>query len=188
MAACVAPPRDDFVGLYALEAPFPAVWRNAGQDVKRPASLYGRDEPAPILASITVPKRPLECVPYARQNSRIKIRGDARTWWQQAKGRYQRSDRPKIGAVLVLKPVRASRGHVAVVTDILNEREIVVDHANWLNRGRIHTGTPVRDVSRNNDWSAVRVWYTPGQTYGKRTYRARGFIYPERPVAAVHLK
>ncbi len=45
-------------------------------------------------------------------------------------------------------------------------------------------GTPVQDVSANNDWSAVRVWYTPGKKYGVRTYLAHGFIYPESPMAA----
>ena len=185
VAACVTPQHeskpDALTDLRALESPFPSIVRASAPAAERPTSLFGRDEPIPILASITVPKRPLQCVPYARQHSRIKIRGDARTWWQQAKGRYSRSNRPRIGAVLVTKPVRASRGHVAVVTDILNSREIVVNHANWLNRGHIHIGTPVRDVSRNNDWSVVRVWYTPGNRYGANRYPAHGFIEP--PVA-----
>ena len=75
-------------------------------------------------------------------------------------------------------------GSAAVVTRILSSREIIIDHANWLNRGRLHLGTPVRDVSANNDWSAVRVWYTLGKKYGARSYPAHGFIYPEPPVAA----
>jgi len=29
----------------------------------------------------------------------------------------------------------------------------------------------------------VRVWYTPGNTLGTRSYATRGFIYPERVVA-----
>ena len=184
LSACVAPPQEDLDGLKALEAPFPAVARRTDPTVERSGSLFGRDEPIPIRASITVPRRPVQCVPYARQNSLIKIRGDARTWWQQAEGRYVRSNQPKIGAVLVTKPVRASRGHVAVVTGILNSREIVVDHANWLNLGQIHKGTPVRDVSRNNDWSLVRVWYTPGNRYGANRYPAYGFIEPPVTTAA----
>jgi len=184
LAACAAPPRDDLAGFQALEAPFPGFTRSAVPDGARPASVDRHGEPIPILASITVPKRPLQCVPFARQHSRIQIRGDARTWWQQAKGRYSRSNSPKIGAVLVTKPVRASRGHVAVVTGIINSREIVVDHANWLNRGQIHRGTPVRDVSRNNDWSVVRFWYTPGKRYGANRYPAYGFIEPPVTTAA----
>ena len=35
----------------------------------------------------------------------------------------------------------------------------------------------MRDVSKNNDWSVVRVWYTPGQVLGKRSYAVSGFIY-----------
>ncbi len=71
-------------------------------------------------------------------------------------------------------------GHVAVVSRVINSREILVDHANWLNRGRIHKGEPVRDVSANNDWSVVRVWYTPGNTLGTRHYPAYGFIHPRQ--------
>lgn len=33
----------------------------------------------------------LQCVPFARQLSGIRIFGDARTWWNQAQGRYLRS-------------------------------------------------------------------------------------------------
>ena len=123
----------------------------------------------------------MQCVSYARQISKVSIRGDAWTWWPSAKGRYRRGSKPKVGSVLVLK--RAGRlryGHIAVVTRILGSREIVVDHANWLNRGRLHLGTPVQDVSANNDWSAVRVWYTPGNTLGKRTYPTYGFIHPHQ--------
>jgi surface antigen len=90
-----------------------------------------------------------------------------------------------VGSVLVLKRSRRLRyGHIAVVTGILSSREIIIDHANWLNRGRLHLGTPVRDVSANNDWSVVRVWYTAGKKYGVRSYPVHGFIYPESPMAA----
>ncbi len=122
-------------------------------------------------------RRPLQCVPYARRLAGIQIRGDAGTWWDQAKGRYARSRTPRVGAILVIKSQGRSRGHLAVVTKILNKREIVADHANWLNRGRIHKNTPIIDVSAAGDWSAVRVWYTPGEVYGKRRYAAHGFIH-----------
>ena len=133
---------------------------------------------------IVTPARPLQCVPYARALSNVRIHGDANTWWRQAEGRYDRGRRPAVGAVLVLKPNGRSRGHLAVVTAVRGQREIVVDHANWLNRGRIHLGTPVRDVSGANDWSAVRLWYIPGRTYGARAYAAHGFIYPRLVTAA----
>ena len=134
---------------------------------------------------IVVPPRPLECVPYARAASGIDIRGDAWTWWRAAGGRYRTGQRPAVGSVLVLKrTARLRGGHLAVVTAMLNSREILVDQANWLNQGEIHISTPVRDVSAKNEWSAVRVWYIPGDTYGSRTYAAHGFIYPERLAAS----
>lgn len=122
---------------------------------------------------------PLQCVPYARELTGIPIRGDAWTWWLSADGKYQRSDRPEPGAILVMgRTQRLRAGHLAVVTQVLSNREIIVRHANWLNRGRIHLDTPVKDVSPNNDWSAVKVWYTPGDTYGRRNYEVQGFILP----------
>ncbi len=129
-------------------------------------------------------KQRLQCVPYARQLSNIQIRGDAWTWWEQADGRYRRSHRPTVGSVLVLRRKGASRGHLAVVTQIISDREIVTSHANWLNRGQVHLNTPVRDVSPNNDWSAVKVWCTPGKVMGKSSYPAYGFIYPPTTTAA----
>jgi surface antigen len=140
---------------------------------ERPAAEVRQSTPRIVKASAR-----LQCVPYARDLSTIQIRGDAWTWWASAKGRYERGQEPRLGAVLVLKRKGNSRGHLAVVTRIVNEREIIVNHANWLNRGRVHLDTPIRDVSPNNNWSAVRVWYTPGNVLGKSTYPAYGFIYP----------
>jgi len=150
------------------------------------ASWIGQPYNASTLAlgvpppKIIVPPRPLNCVPYARNASGIPIRGNAGTWWRRAYGKFRRGKTPDVGAVLVMRQTRRNKfGHIAVVTEVLNKREIVVDHANWLNRRRIHIGTPVRDVSPNNDWSSVRVWYTPGNRYGAGIYPMYGFIYPE---------
>lgn len=139
--------------------------------------------PAPSLPrarpAVVRPARPLQCVPYAREISGIQLRGDAWTWWGKAEGRYAKGSAPRVGAVLVLSKTRRLRlGHVAVVAEVRSSREIVVHQANWLNGGQIHRYTPVRDVSKNNDWSEVRVWYTPGRQFGARTYQAYGFIYP----------
>lgn len=128
------------------------------------------------------PAQPLQCVPYARRASGISIRGDAWTWWHQADGRYPRGQRPREGAVMVLNTGR-KRGHLAYVKEVRGPREIVVDHANWLNRGRIHENTPVRDVSRKGDWSQVRVWYVPGNHLGGSAYQVVGFIYPDQRTA-----
>jgi len=122
---------------------------------------------------------PLQCVPFARARSGIELYGDANTWWDQAAGRYPRSNLPAPGSVLVVRGyLDDSRGHVAVVTQIVSSRIIRVDHANWLNRGEISLNVPVLDVSAQNDWSEIRVWSIPTDAWGARIYQARGFIHP----------
>ena len=130
--------------------------------------------PSPAAPRSFQPERPLQCVPYARLRSGIAIYGDARTWWDQAAGRYPRASSPQVGAVLVLGGTPG--GHVAVVSGIVSEREILVDHANWANDGAVHLNAPVRDVSENGDWSAVRVWHLASRQLGARIYPARGFV------------
>jgi len=128
----------------------------------------------------------LQCVPFAREESGIQIYGDANTWWGQAAGRYPRSNSPAPGSVLVMRGYNdPGRGHVAVVTEVVSSRVILVDHANWLNHGEISTNVPVADVSPNNDWSEVRVWYIPNRQWGARTYRAHGFVHPFLMTAAI---
>jgi hypothetical protein len=127
----------------------------------------------------------LQCVPFARDASGIELRGNANRWWGLAAGKYSRSRRPEAGAVLVMRGYRsARRGHVAVVRKILDPRNIVVDHANWGNDGRIYLSAPMRDESPKNDWSKVRVWHTPTGQWGRRLYRAKGFIHPMTAVAS----
>jgi len=139
-----------------------------------PAPALPRARPAVVRVS-----RPLQCVPYARELSGIALRGDAWTWWGRADGVYAKGKVPRPGAVLVFSKTRRLKlGHLAVVAEIRNSREIIVHQANWLNGGQVHRYTPVRDVSPNNDWSELRVWYTPGRQFGARTYAAYGFIYP----------
>ncbi len=118
----------------------------------------------------------MQCVPYARLRSGIGIFGDAHTWWQTAAGRYARGSQPAPGAVLVLSRTgRLSYGHVAVVTQRVNPREIRIDHANW-QRGTVITGMPVMDVSPANDWTALRFWNQEANAWGS-IYPAEGFIY-----------
>lgn len=121
----------------------------------------------------------LECVTFARQQSGITIRGDAWTWWDRARARYRQGAQPEPGAVMVFRRKGGSSGHLAVVTRVAGNRLIVVDHANWLNDGHVHKATPVMDVSERGDWSAVRVWHTPGRHWGTGTYGVYGFVYPE---------
>ena len=128
----------------------------------------------------------LQCVPYARTITGIQIRGDAWTWWDQAEGRYSRGFRPKLGAVMALRPHGNSHlGHVAAVSRVVDERTILIRHANWSpingRRGQIEDNVRVIDVSPGNDWSAVRVWYAPIQALGGSVWPVQGFIYAGRP-------
>lgn len=140
--------------------------------------------PGNVVPSILDPGKHLECVPYARDESGIQLRGNANRWWQLAAGKYSRTRRPAEGSVFVMKGYQTNRrGHVAVVKQIIDNRTIVVDHANWGNDGRIHKQAPIRDLSPKNDWSQVQVWFTPANQWGRRIYKAKGFILPTSAVA-----
>lgn len=121
------------------------------------------------------------CVPFARDLSGIQIRGNANTWWGQAEGLYARGFEPRVGAVMTWKATsRNPRGHVAVVSEVVSEREIRVDHANW-NRNQVSHKMAVIDVSDAGDWSAVKLESAPG-SFG-RVYPIKGFIYPNTGTA-----
>jgi hypothetical protein len=78
----------------------------------------------------------LQCVPYAREHSAIKITGDAYTRWDQAAGRHERDANPAAGTVMVLcNYAGPQRGHVGAVRRMISAREIRIDHANWLDNG-----------------------------------------------------
>ena len=158
-------------------------WRPETSPRPRPPSPVV-DLPRPLMAEIEVPKRPLQCVPFARDLSSIQIHGDAWTWWDQAEDTYQRGRRPEAGAVLVLERRRNSLGHVAYVEEVVDNRTIIVSHANWLRKGQIHRHTPVIDVSKANDWSELRFWNAEGGYYGGGVYKPYGFIYGHRQIAA----
>jgi len=135
------------------------------------------------VIAVSTPASALQCVPFARDVSGISIRGDAWTWWSSAVGTYDRGHAPRQGAVVVFQKTRAMRhGHVAVVTEVVNSREVLVDHANWGSRrtggrGQIAKGMSVVDISPHNDWSQVRVWNRRSDDYGTRVYPTYGFIY-----------
>jgi surface antigen len=133
-------------------------------------------------AGVTAPDTPLQCVPYARDHSQIALYGDAYTWWDQAAGRFARGASPKEGAVMVLGGYAGpNRAHVAVVREIVDAREIRIDHANWLDDGAIYVNDPVRDVSPDNDWSQVRIYNVKTAAWGGRIYAVQGFIGPGAP-------
>jgi CHAP domain-containing protein len=152
---------------------------------------------APVVGAVGPPARrvvvpenapPQECVPYARLVSGINLYGDAWSWWDLAvAGHYERGETPQPGAVLVLRKTRSLfHGHVAVVTDLVGPREILVTHANWGNGwatpGIIYSGMRVRDESPLNDWTAVRFWNAKAAAFG-HIYPAYGFIYPHAGAA-----
>ena len=143
------------------------------------------DAGADATPSVEVTAHRFYCVEFARQRSGIAIFGDAKTWWKRARNLYPEFAQPVSNAVMVFAGSRRIvRGHVAVVTKLLSQREIVVDQANWENRGEIDHAAHVLDVSVRNDWSKVRVWDIPSGRFGARTYAVKGFIAPSLAAAA----
>jgi surface antigen len=123
-----------------------------------------------------------QCVPFARAASGIQIYGNAWTWWEQADGKYERTHKPKEGAVIVFeKTKRLPMGHVAVVSRVVEKRVVMLTHANWSRqngeRGHAEQDVTLFDVSRNNDWSDVKVWYKDVDGLGGGIYPVYGFIY-----------
>jgi len=123
----------------------------------------------------------ISCVPFARAASGIALKGNAANWWDAAAGVYARGSVPEPGSVLNFRATGHMRlGHVAVVTDVVNTREIEIDHANWsgpgASKGGVSRGILVEDVSAGNDWTAVRV----ALGHSGSVYPTYGFIY-DRP-------
>jgi surface antigen len=125
----------------------------------------------------------MECAPFARALSGVRLWGDAADWWPEASGRYARGETPSVGSVLVLRRSgRLPSGHVAVVSRVVGRREILVTQANWVH-GRVSEDQPVIDVSEDNDWSLVRLWWPPVAQMGTAEYAAYGFIRADRPAS-----
>ncbi|PZO88178.1 MAG: CHAP domain-containing protein [Sphingomonas sanxanigenens] len=119
-----------------------------------------------------------QCAPFAREVSGIDLYGNAGTWWAQADGRYERGHSPAVGSVMVIKPSHGMRvGHVAMVSRVVSDREVLVTHANWSRRGGVERDVRVVDVSANGDWSQVKVWYAANRDLGTSSYPVYGFIY-----------
>ncbi|MGH6617308.1 CHAP domain-containing protein [Sphingomonas sp.] len=123
-----------------------------------------------------------ECVPFARAASGIQIYGDAWTWWDAAEGKYRRGDTPKVGAVIVFRQSpRLHLGHVAVISRVVTRRVVMITHANWSRRngerGHAERDVTLTDVSMNNDWSEVKVWYRDRDGLGSTVYPTYGFVY-----------
>ncbi len=121
--------------------------------------------------------RVIQCVAFAKQDAGIMISGNARDWWSRAAGIYERGGRPEPGSVLSFRSTgRMPLGHVAVVSGVQDSRTILIDQSHWNSRG-ITRDIEVKDVSENNDWTAVRVQLRHGGDFGS-IYPTHGFIYP----------
>jgi hypothetical protein len=146
-----------------------------------------------LAGGLAAEAQALQCVPFAREQSGISLRGDAWTWWMAAAGQYDRGQAPRPGAVVVFKKHGSmSHGHVAVVAEVINSRKVMVDHANWAphrgrGRGQVAKMVVVTDVSPRNDWSQVRVWNEASGELGQRVYPTYGFIYPRAGHLSVDL-
>ena len=125
-----------------------------------------------------------QCVTFARFFSGVQIFGDAWTWWNSAVGKYRRGGTPEQGSILVFKKTpRMTRGHVAVVSDVVTDRIVQITHANWSpingRRGQVEKDVTMIDVSDAGDWSEVKVWYGPNEDLGTSSYPTYGFIYKD---------
>jgi len=137
---------------------------------------------APLPAAASILDYVGQCVPFARAASGVQIYGDAWTWWDQADGRYPRGHVPKVGAVVAFaRSDKLRLGHVAVVSRVVERRVLMLTHANWSRadgrRGFVEQDVTLFDVSRDNDWSQVRVWYRGVTGLGGSIYPVHGFIY-----------
>lgn len=127
----------------------------------------------------------LQCVAYARQASDVQLSGNARDWWGHAQGVYSRGQAPRAGAVLAFRGTHAMpMGHVAVVSKVIDDRHVLINHANWSRPGMVERGVMAVDVSDGGDWSKVRVWYAHTNSLGQRPSPAFGFIYPSTQTAS----
>jgi CHAP domain len=126
---------------------------------------------------------PVECAPFARALTGVRLSGDAEDWWREAAGRYRRTSSPAVGGILVLHSSgRLPYGHVAVVTRVMSGRQVLVTQANWVHH-RITEDQPVIDVSPANDWTVVRLWWPPSGQMGITDYPVLGFILPDQPAS-----
>jgi hypothetical protein len=156
--------------------------RNGGMRVGIPGPYAAQDGRGEALSGPprVIPAPPMSCVPFARARSGINVQGDAHLWWNAAAAAgYHGSSRPEPGGVIVIRIGQSGeRGHVAFVKRVSASREIYVDHANWHGRNEVAVDVPIIDVSPNNDWSQVRVFWVDSGQMGARTYSVEGFIGP----------
>jgi CHAP domain len=138
------------------------------------AACSGGGRSAGIAASV-------ECAPFARALTGVALSGAAADWWDQADGRYFRMRKPEVGSILVFRRSgRLPSGHVSVVSRVVSDRQIFVTSANWMHH-LVTEDQPVIDMSDNNDWSIVHVFWPPSGQMGVTDYAIYGFIRPDHP-------
>lgn len=151
---------------------------------------------AMLLATMTLTATPAQaqsqywqCAPFARMFSGIQLFGRAADWWTQAAGKYKRGNTPMVGSILSFRAFRSMpAGHVATVSEVVNNRTVKLTHANWSlingRRGQVERDVTAVDVSEAGDWSKVRVWWAPTKSIGMTAYPTNGFIYAAATDAA----
>lgn len=93
-----------------------------------------------------------QCVSYVHVHSNFRIQANAYMWWARAAGIHSCGSAPEVGSVLSFRSAQGMPlGHVALVSRVIDSREIEIDHNNWLGVGRV-LGASVIDVSPRNDW------------------------------------
>ena len=82
---------------------------------------------------------------------------------------------------------RLPLGHVAVISRIVESRVVMLTHANWSRqngeRGHAEQDVTLYDVSADNDWSDVKVWFRDSDGLGSTIYPVSGFVYAPGPPA-----
>ena len=131
-----------------------------------------------VLSAMVLGAQPasaINCVAYVKAVTGFSLMGDAWQWWGAAEHVYERGYAPAPGAVMVFsRTARMHVGHVALVSRIVSNREILIDQANW-HHGLVDRGVSVHDLSLANDWSSVEVEWTKG-VYGG-PFPITGFVY-----------
>ena len=138
---------------------------------------HARAPRAHAMAMAEPTDRVIQCVAFARADSGVQLPGNAANWWDNAAGIYARGTAPETGSILNFRAnARMRLGHVAVVSAVLNAREVLIDQSHWNGNG-VSRDISVVDVSPDNDWTAVRVAVNRAGSYGS-IYPTFGFIYP----------
>jgi len=85
-----------------------------------------------LSLALAPPALAIDCVQYVKSASNFGLSGNAWSWWDHAAGVYERGNQPRVGAVLVFERTRRMPGgHVALVSGIIDDQTVLIDHANW---------------------------------------------------------